>query len=114
MNKLIDNFKNLKYWLMSKNKELQAALVIAMMIPLRVSADTGTASVMNAALGVVFDIFMYVGIFVIIFGAVNLFNSIQQQDGDRQQKAVTGLVIGGALIGLRAVSYTHLTLPTIA
>ena len=100
-----NKLKNVRNWIYLRNKELQAAFVTSMLMPLQAGATNAntntTQSIMKNALDVVFQIFMYVGIFVAIFGVVNLINSIQQQDGDRQQKAVGGIVIGGVMIGLK-------------
>ena len=67
------------------------------------SRAAGTEDTMRAALDVVFNVFGYVGVFLLVTGFVALVSAIRQEDGDRQQKAIVGLVIAGVMIGLKII-----------
>lgn len=99
--KVAGAINNVQQKIVADPRIAQFAMASVIMCPMMVGATSSTANVMSSALGVVFTIFQYVGIFLLVMSTVNLINSIRQEDGDRQQKAVVGLVIAGVMIGLK-------------
>lgn len=84
------------------SREAQTLLMLLLMNPIY-SRAAGTEDTMRAALDVVFNVFGYVGVFLLVTGFVVLLSATRQEDGDRQQKAIVGLVIAGVMIGLKII-----------
>ena len=84
------------------SREAQTLLMLLLMNPMY-SRAAGKEDIMREALDVFFNIFGYVGVFLLVAGFVTLVSAIRQEDGDRQQKAIVSLVIAGVMIGLKVI-----------
>lgn len=71
--------------------------------PMTVFAADPTKKIIGKVLGIVCTVFLYVGVFFLAVGIGNLISALKQEDGDRQQKAITGIVIAVVMIGLKAI-----------
>lgn len=68
------------------------------------SSSGGTSNIVGMGLGIVCYAFMVVGIFIVIYQTIQLVSSIKEENGDRQQKAIVGLVIGAVFIGIKPLA----------
>lgn len=78
----------------------QFAMAATIACPMFAGASS-TANVMGSALDVVFTVFQYVGVLLLVMSFVSLITAIKEENGDRQQKSVIGLVIAAVMIGLK-------------
>ena len=76
----------------------KATLAAMIVSPVHIFADASPDSIISSALGVVSDVFKYLGIFFLAVSFMNLISALKQEDGDRQQKAIAGIVISVIMI----------------
>lgn len=82
--------------------------LIAMANSLSVMAGA-TSKLIGEALGYVCFAFRMVGIFVALYQFIQLVSAIKEENGDRQQKAIIGLVVGAVFIGAGTIANKVIT-----
>jgi hypothetical protein len=65
------------------------------------AATDPTKKIIGTVLGVVCNVFLYVGVFFLVTGVASLISALKQEDADRQQKAITSIVIAVTMIGIK-------------
>ena len=65
--------------------------------------DNAATDAMTTIINVVFKIFQYIGIILALWGAGSLIMAFKNEDADSKSRAIMCLVVGIALVALRAL-----------
>lgn len=64
-------------------------------------AAASISSILSTVLNVVGNVFIAIGVFFLVVGIGSLIQALKHEDPDRQQKAITTIVISIVLIGVK-------------
>lgn len=71
--------------------------------PNALAAVQGADSILSTVLGYVGDIFVYLGIFLLVLSIGNLISALKQEDAERQSKQITMIIISCVLIAIKPI-----------